>query len=211
MPKYQYCCDDCSGKKLKKFDGAVGIHSSTKEYLFVIECSMKEKPNKPKCPNCGGSNTHASFTDYNNECWIRGDGLVKDRAGARRDMNKHHLVNGDPYGHMRQSGEVDHLLNKIRRAGMDMNKVMSSSRKNNYEIAKKVKNQSDDLSEIQLEIIKIIGESGAEYSRFSNIDDPNAVLSSLMPDYIIKNKDGVFVLMALGRKVFSEFTEGSKE
>ena len=219
MPKYQYSCDDCSNSSHKKnelFDESVGhgFHDSG-EFLFVVECKMADKPKKPKCPRCGGNKTKSSYTDLKLQCWVRGDGIVKDRAGARRDMNRHHLVNQDPYGHMRQPGEVDHMLDEMRDRGRNMAKIKSdraaNSRKAKAEADKKRGYESSNLSEQQVAVLLKISELGesCEYDELSEFADLNGILSSLMPDYAIKNRKGEFALMAAGRKIIEEFTDPS--
>lgn len=230
MPKYQYSCSDCSGHKgedgsstswdnsIPWFDEEVGhgLHPETLEFLFVVECKMADKPKKPKCPNCGGTHTQDSFTDYKLECYIRGDGIVKDRAGARRDMNRHHLVNQDPYGHMRQSGEVDHMLDQMRDRGRDMGKVRADRARVSREAAERARKAKlqEQFSEDQAKAIIIMYENyendrDTDFSEFSEIEDANKVLSELIKDceYAYKNKDNKFVLMAAGRKAGEELTE----
>jgi hypothetical protein len=219
MPKYQYSCEDCSYDDYKKSEifndkDGKGFHVETGEYLFIVECKMADKPKSPKCPRCGGTDTCSSYVDMGLQCYVRGDGLVKDRAGARRDMNRHHLVNQDPYGHMRQAGEVDHMLDQMRDRGRDMAKVRAQRAENSQkakENVEKRKKYEADLSEEQMAILLKISELGevCEYSELSEFPDLNGVLSSLMPEYAIKNRKGQFTLMAAGRKVVEEFTDPS--
>lgn len=217
MPKYQYSCADCEGDKHKKSEmcnpeeDTAGFHENG-EYLFWVECKMADKPNSPKCPRCGGTHTHNSYTDFKLQCWVRGDGLVKDRAGARRDMNRHKLVNDDPYANMRQPGEVDHMLGQMRERGLDMGRIRAkkaeASRKAKAE-ADKRSSYGDDITEGQLKVLIAIdkNEGRCEFSAFDHIYDASGLLSKLMPDYVCKCKDQTFMLMAAGRKVVEEFTE----
>jgi len=222
MPKYQFCCENCSGNlgedgsssscdsSIPFFDEETGfgLHPETLEYLFIIECKMVDKPNKPKCPNCGGKKTYTSFTGNEIVSYIRGNGIVNDKSGARRDMNRHHLQNGDPYGHMRQSGEVDHLLDKIRHAGMDMTKIRKERVGRLSGDFEKAKNEEINLTDDQIKILTRIDEGNNLHSDFEDIEDLNKVLSSLMPDYIYLDKNkNIYRLMAFGRKIVSELTE----
>jgi len=76
---------------------------------------VKDGTLKVHCPKCGSKMTHTikgqTFIGY-----IAGSGW-KDKQGAKRDMEKWTLMNNDPYGHMRQSGEVDHMLDQFEKAG----------------------------------------------------------------------------------------------
>lgn len=207
MPVYKYMCEDCSvAKKINKSDlydndNEINGYHSNGEYLFFKKYTMKDKINNPKCPKCGGRNTRQSFLDNNLVCYIRGDGIVKDVAGARRDMNKHHLLNQDPYGYMRQPGEVDDMLDKMRDAG----RVMDRVRKRKAESSQKAKKRADkikdmNLSNVQEDVLIKINQYGGKclFSDLNNIEDISGVLSSLMPDYVCKSGD-VFMLMAAGR------------
>lgn len=51
------------------------------------------------------------------ELWFKGNGMAKDKAGAQRDMNAYTLKNNDPYGYMRQPGEVDCMINDLKKGG----------------------------------------------------------------------------------------------
>ena len=213
MPLYQYTCESCSndfvGKKIRKdemFDGRVGYNKDSKEFLFIIECKMKDKPNKSICPRCNSDkNVRQSFTGYKLECWVRGDGLVKDIGGARRDMHRYKLNNEDPYGHMRATGEKDYLDDRFRLAGTDMQRMKSDSAQKSRNLSKRARSMDFNLNEDQIKIIKMIDDKEIKYEEFKNINDINKVLSSLMPDYVCKTKNG-FILMALGRMLFEEFT-----
>lgn len=214
MPIYQYTCESCSielsNKKInknEKFDGKIGFHKKSKEYLFTIECKMKDKPSKPVCPRCKSNDKVCqSYTDYKLEFWIRGNGLVNDIGGARRDMHRHKLNNDDPYGHMREKGEKDYLDDKFRRAGMNMQMMKSESADRSRKLSKLARSRDYDLNKDQIDIIKIVGKKQiCCYEDFDKIEDVNKILSSLMPDYICKTNNR-FILMALGRMLFEEFT-----
>lgn len=214
--KYQYSCSDCSldlktdkkplKKELAKGDDAGYL--KTGEYVFVIICSMQDKPSNPICPRCGGRNTDTCFIGYTNYSWVRGDGIVKDKKGARRDMNKYTLMNNDPYGHMRQSGEVDHMINEITRAGMDMSKVTSRLAKSSQDAKKRSMKMKYDLTEDQIKLLIKTDKIGkATMKDYSEFEDVNAILSKLIPDFIIRTKKEEFVMMAAGKKLVEQLTE----
>ena len=214
MPKYQFTCDDCSisPKMVKKSlelkgEDSSGYSGETGEFLFIINCRMADKPSHPKCPKCDGKNTRSSYTGYSNECWIRGNGIVTDRRGARRDMNRHTLVNNDPYGHMRQSGEVDHMLDTMRRTGMDMTQI----KQKRAESIKRAKERADKIkfsvNEEQRRLLMSIDRlEYATMDDFKDFEDINGLLSSLIPEFVCRTKRGKFVLMAAGKKVIDGLT-----
>lgn len=207
MPTYQYQCNDCSvDRKIKKHElydrdnDVDGFHNNG-VYIFFKAYSIKDVEPNPKCPKCGGSNTLRSYHDMNLTCYIRGDGIVKDRAGARRDMNRHHLVNQDPYGHMRASGEVDHMLDKFRDAGRDMTSIKSKRAASSREAKRRADRMVDDVltEEQEAVLLKINELENCEYSQLSEFGDINGILSVLIPDYVYKNDKDCFRLMAEGR------------
>lgn len=209
MAVYQFSCKDCSLPKSKVRSGFCDIEEAvngwnrdTGDYMFYITCKMSEKPKKPKCPKCGGRKTIPNYYGQNNMSWVRGNGIVNDKAGARRDMDRHTLVNNDPYGYMRQPGEVDHMLDQSRRRGMNTEKILKKSAKLSREAAERARKREEyNLSEDQESLLIKISENqdGCEFSEFSEFDDLNKLVSSLMPDYICKLRNGKFALMAKGR------------
>lgn len=85
------------------------------DHLVSVVHKMSESP-KVHCPFCG-SKCHKTLKDACPEMWIRGQGIVSDKAGAKRDMNIWELKNKDPYDYMRQPGEKDYLIDKLEKAG----------------------------------------------------------------------------------------------
>lgn len=83
--------------------------------VWEVDAPMAEQLPDQVCPACDHpavSVIHRGQTVF----YERGYGY-KDRAGCRRDMNLYKLTKDDPYGGMRESGESDHLANKIRAGG----------------------------------------------------------------------------------------------
>jgi transposase-like protein len=214
MPIYQYCCENCSisATKVEKKKLVADIDNNVSgfnndEYLFFIECSMNNKKSKPRCPKCKKNKTRQSFSEMTLTCYVRGDGLVKDKVGARRDMNKFHLVNQDPYGHMRVPGETEHMLDMYRDRGRDMSKIKSeraASSRDAKEQADKIKSTAlvKELEDVIIKIEKLGGR--CPYTSLSEFDDINGLLSKLMPKYVCKLKNGDFALMAEARKYVDE-------
>jgi len=93
--RYDYKCKDC-------------------ENIFEVTHGMKEKP-KVKCPKCNSFKTEIAFTSVAT-FYIRGNGYL-DKKGCHRDMNLHKLTQDDPYKHMRQRGEKEELVQKLKRGG----------------------------------------------------------------------------------------------
>lgn len=69
------------------------------------------------CPVCDGETIRLIASSLS-ATYIRGNGYL-DKTGARRDMDKFTLQNNDPYSHMREPGEKEHLLDKLSRAGKE--------------------------------------------------------------------------------------------
>lgn len=206
MPVYQYSCEDCTvDKKIKKADlydpdKEIGGYHPNGEYLFFKNYKMKDKVKSPKCPKCGGTNTIQSLLGVNLTCYIRGNGIVKDRAGARRDMNRFHLVNQDPYGHMRSSGEVDHMLDQFRDAGRDMGRIKSERAARSRKAKKQADKIKNEIPKDQVEVLLKMEELGGScrWEDLSGFYDASGLLSKLIPEYVCKSND-VFMLMAAGR------------
>lgn len=218
MPKYQYSCGKCSssfnaisviGPEIYNADTMKpGYHPETGEYIFFIECSMKDKPTKPKCPSCmSNESVSVNFTDLDIQCYVRGDGLVKDKAGARRDMNRHKLKYEDPYKSMRVSGEKDYLDNKFRRGGMDLSvksnttSIKLAQGKRAEELQKEVDSLNDIEKKIIIHVFKNEGSTTTELSKYS--DDVNKYLTGLNNKYIYYNsKDQTWAPLAEGNRIF---------
>lgn len=110
MPHYDYLCQDCLKNSNSESD-------SVFETKHSMSASGKELLEATECPRCSGHNTEKFFGFTKVIGYIRGNGLVNDRAGAKRDMLLHKLHNDDPYADMRQPGEADDLKIKLKRAG----------------------------------------------------------------------------------------------
>lgn len=201
---YQFSCDDCENQKgnddelFDKDENKDGYHPNG-DFIFFIKAPMSAIPKFPRCPRCNGIKTRRNYLDNIYQCWVRGDGLVKDKEGARRDMNKHTLINNDPYSYMRQSGEVDHMIKQFENAGKDMAKIREQRRKNNKSTKRFSKFKILPKEQHSL-LLKIAGyDNGCPYDDLNGFDDVNKLLSDLIPDYICKLKGGIFKVMAEGR------------
>jgi putative FmdB family regulatory protein len=93
--RYDYQCQEC-------------------ETVFETSHGMKEKPKVP-CPKCKSLKTAIAFRTLPTS-YIKGNGYL-DKAGCHRDMNLWQLRNNDPYGKMRQRGEKEDLIQKLKRGG----------------------------------------------------------------------------------------------
>jgi len=86
------------------------------DLIWEVKHSIHKDP-KVVCPLCGAKAERTLMGTPVPIAYIRGDGYL-DRKGCRRDMDLYKLnQNQDPYGYMRQPGEVDHLKDKLRRGG----------------------------------------------------------------------------------------------
>lgn len=222
MPRYQYCCEDCNYDDHSKCEEisdewfTEGFHPETGEYLFIVEARMFDNV-KVKCPRCKGEDVRVSYTDMNLTCYVRGNGIVKDKAGARRDMNKHKLLHEDPYAHMRQSGEVDHMVKNFERAGQIIKNRTLEDGKTLHEEQKKHANEFDNLvlsldPDLKNVLIYLGQDDSVPVSNdeLTKVVDPNSDFNKLMSDnsgeYFYHTKDG-WRLMAMGRRVAEELTE----
>ena len=98
MPRYNYICEKHRGG-----------------FIFEVTHGMKVKP-EIMCPKCGKI-CQRTYIGMTFDFFFPGNGLVKDKAGAKRDMNLWHLTHNDPYGKYREKGEVADLADRLKRAG----------------------------------------------------------------------------------------------
>ncbi|MBD3407195.1 MAG: hypothetical protein GF411_13835 [Candidatus Lokiarchaeota archaeon] len=112
MPFYDYKCESCGA-------------------IQEIMHKMSESPNIT-CTECGNECTK-TLENMNLTTYVKGNGIVNDRAGAKRDMHLYNLQNKDPYSMHRVDGEKDYLENKLRNAGKHQKNTktfVGSSKKN---------------------------------------------------------------------------------
>lgn len=217
MPKYQYSCDKCSTKPGNFKENDIydtdlmrpGHHPGTGEYIFIIECKMSEKPLNPKCPKCKSSkDVNVNYTDLDLQCYVRGNGLVNDKVGAKRDMHRHKLKHEDPYASMRVSGEVDYLSDKFRRGGMDLSAKSNtdSIKESQDRRSKELQSEVDSLNEVEKNVIVYIfthpeGCTTTELAKFS--DDINKHLTKLNNNYVYyHNKKEIWLPLAGGNRIY---------
>lgn len=116
MATYHYkCTKDCKLRDLPdKYKEFITIPDEL--LVWEVEHSMHDDPDI-RCPICGEKATRTMIGISMPEAYIRGYGYL-DKAGCIRDMNLYKLNQGqDPYGHIRQPGEVDDIKDKLRKAG----------------------------------------------------------------------------------------------
>jgi hypothetical protein len=132
MPNFYAACKDCEKKLRRKLKLKKGQEIPREQHidgvLFETSVSIKSTPAEEQeamvCPRCKGSNTIRTYEGYDVVGYIRGNGYL-DKAGCKRDMNVFTLTEKDkdtgksldPYDHMRQPGEADDLVTKIRKGG----------------------------------------------------------------------------------------------
>jgi predicted nucleic acid-binding Zn ribbon protein len=120
MPTYNYrCTKECTIEDLKKAKETVSkplMAAKSGELVWEETHPMSKNP-KIKCPLCNAKAVKTFLCTTMPEHYIRGNGYL-DKAGCRRDMDLFKLQKGeDPYGHMRQPGEVDHIKDTLKRGG----------------------------------------------------------------------------------------------
>ena len=120
MPKYDYACSKCQALLEKKNKRELTDEEYQEFVLFEtshsINPSDKELLEAITCPRCNSTDCKKSLMNVQITSYIRGNGFL-DVDGAKRDMNKYHLLQDDPYKEYRQPGEVEELKTKLERAG----------------------------------------------------------------------------------------------
>lgn len=120
MPNYDYACNKCEAKQKSKLKRDLTDEEYQQLVLFETSHGINPTDEELKaatiCPRCNSNDCRKSLMNINITSYIRGNGYL-DIAGAKRDMNKYHLTQDDPYKEYRQPGEVDHLKSKLERAG----------------------------------------------------------------------------------------------
>jgi hypothetical protein len=124
-------CNTC--KKSLKLDDSQGLTNeiaavyadkAVYETYVGISYTDAQKITAMTCPRCKVSDVTSgdAIWLYRPTVFVRGSGLVNDRAGAKRDMNIYHLTAKDsegktidPYDDMRQPGEVDDMVKKFKK------------------------------------------------------------------------------------------------
>lgn len=120
MPFYNYqCTKECKVKQLpKELKEKLCIEKHPKGMLVWTEQHAMPEDNKwPKiaCPLCS-SEAKPTWHGINQQGYTRGDCYL-NRGDCNRQMDLDLLSQGrDPYGHMRQPGEVDELKKKLKKA-----------------------------------------------------------------------------------------------
>jgi len=117
MPFYNYTCPGgCKTKQLTKtLKKSLALEKHPKGLLIWTEQhGMNDKP-EIKCPVCAGL-AERTFHGTTFTGWIRGNCYL-NRADAKRQMDLRLLEKkgDDPYGYMRQPGEVDDLKSRLRK------------------------------------------------------------------------------------------------
>jgi predicted nucleic acid-binding Zn ribbon protein len=135
MPVYHYTCDKKEEERCKIsnlpeefFEGKdIGIAVNLESRLNVIDNDgnidadisplvwfvnhgMLEEPDI-RCPVCEGKTRKVMCAVPS---YVRGNCYL-DVEGCRRDMNIYKLQNDDPYAYMRQPGEKDEMIAKLKR------------------------------------------------------------------------------------------------
>jgi hypothetical protein len=103
-------------------DGLIDGDSSP--LVWAVEHGMAEKP-EVKCPLCEG-NAAVVINQAPNWYW-RGD-CYANKEDCQKQMNIHKLKTNDPYGYMRQPGEVDDMISNIKRGNKPKPKIFHSSK-----------------------------------------------------------------------------------
>jgi hypothetical protein len=100
------------------------IDGDNSPLVWAVEHKMVEKP-EVKCPIC--ENGAVVIINKAPNWYWRGD-CYANKADCQKQMNIHKLKTNDPYGYMRQPGEVDDMINKIKRGNKSKPKHFHSSK-----------------------------------------------------------------------------------
>lgn len=117
MPTYVYECVDCASHyDLDEIDDIIYEEKVLYETKHPMNPTEEERNKACVCPRCSSGKAKPVFHGYTVTGYVRGDGY-KDKKGAHRDMNIYKLTQEDPYAQYRQSGEVDHIKDKLIKEG----------------------------------------------------------------------------------------------
>jgi len=129
MPNYYYECLDCQDKAIKEHPdnlnhsrGEPELELHLYESLVLFETSHSMEPTEEElaealvCPRCNSTRCERSFHNGKVIGYTLGAGYC-DKEGAKRDMDVFTLQNNDPYAQYRVDGEVESMVNKIKKRG----------------------------------------------------------------------------------------------
>ena len=91
-------------------DGGIDMGSPL---VWVVTHMMTEDP-EILCPVC--ESVARKVIQQVKATYIKGNGYL-DKKGCMRDMNLYKLQKDDPYGYMRQAGEKDDLVRRLKAGG----------------------------------------------------------------------------------------------
>lgn len=124
MPTYHYKCNgDCKSDSPVP-DGTAIVITKSGSLIWEVRHGMTETP-EIKCPSCSGVASRTlegiGFPIH----FIKGNCYL-NREECRRQMDIHKLESGDdPYGHMRQPGEVDQIKQDLKNHNKPKRKYLS--------------------------------------------------------------------------------------
>jgi predicted nucleic acid-binding Zn ribbon protein len=119
MPTYHYACSEgCTLDDVKAakdtftFEGTIiAVKSGT--LIWEVKHGMTEMP-KIKCPLCS-KKADRTMEGVGAPIWYIKGNCYLNKDDCRKQMDLHKLETGqDPYAHMRQPGEVDHIKKKLK-------------------------------------------------------------------------------------------------
>jgi len=145
MPDYNYECLDCKETAFAKHsehvtEDAFGdrqLPDEMYESLILFQTSHPMSPTEEEllkateCPRCKSTNAVKTVYGCRVSGYTKGYGWL-DKAGVKRDMNRHKLANDDPYAQYRVPGEVDHIDNKLKKAGQHGYDSNGNSKRRHY-------------------------------------------------------------------------------
>lgn len=119
MAFYNYECSNKTPCKVKALTeeqkNKLCIEEHPKGKLIWTERHGWDEKPEIKCPVCGKDAVKSAHGMGNVTGYIRGNSYL-NRGDIARQMDLHTLETKDPYGHMRQPGEVDDLKSRLKKA-----------------------------------------------------------------------------------------------
>jgi len=120
--RHDYLCNKCVAKAAKECGRELTDEEEMElvyEVQYGFDATKKQKKKAAKCPVCKSVDVRKVYNSLpevrikNSLPWW--EFKKKNAAAMKREMTLHRLEQHDPYAHMRQSGEVDDIKDKLRK------------------------------------------------------------------------------------------------
>ena len=115
MAFYHYICENCKLQDVPedKAEDLILIENNEGVLIWEEKHGMLEEP-EIRCPSCDNISSKTLLGIEAPISWTKGNCYL-NRADCQKQMDLHKLETGrDPYGYLRQPGEKDHLIDKLK-------------------------------------------------------------------------------------------------